>query len=838
MLVIPPHLPVHFLENNVFLKCPKPILLFFLVLTNSFLIAQTATITGIVFDTNKNPLTNVNIVSGSHGTTTDENGHYRLIVDADTQISISFSHIGFKEVTLLDFILTTNETFEFHPILSTKTEQVSEVSITATGNKISKIISISPGTVRKMPSANAGVESILKLLPSVSSNNELSTQYAVRGGNYDENLVYVNDIEVYRPFLIRSGQQEGLGFSNSDLIQKLEFSSGGFQSKYGDKLSSVLDITYKVPIDFAVNLNLSLLGTSASVESVSKNEKFSALLGLRHRDNRVLVNSKQTKSNFDPVFYDVQTYLTYRFSKKFHLNFLGTFSSNNYKNQPLSRQTNFGTLNEPRSLTVFYQGRENNRFNTALGAMKADYFLNDNVVLKLISSIYHTTEEERSDIIAQYRIGSVNTDLSDDNLGKPTVPEDFGAQIKRARNDLDALIHNFKHKGTYAKDGNVLEWGVEFKREDIRDQIRESEFLDSAGYFIRPPLTGDGNNEPYEPFNDPLVAYNNIQSRNNVITNRISGFVQFGKKTEWKNHHVYYNLGLRAQQWTVSSSNEKKSMAILSPRLQFALKPDWEKDMTFHISGGIYQQPPFYRELRNKDGLVNVNVKAQKSVQFVLGNDYSFSLWKRPFILKNEVFYKNLTNVNPYTLEDVRIRYAAENNTKAYAYGIETRLSGAFVPGTESWISLGFLKTKENIHNQGFISRPTDQRFNLGLLFQDYVPNYPNIKMYLNLVYNTGLPGGSPNYADPYEYQNRLRDYKRADLGISYIFAERNNPYPKGHWLASFEELNVGIEIFNLFNNQNSITNTWVRDVESKQQFAVPNFMTSRVLNIKLGMRF
>jgi len=822
------------------LKCPK-LFFFFLLLCPIFhLKAQTASIIGVVLDEGNNPLANVNITSASNGTYSDANGFYLLTVIADMQNSVTFSHLGHKNVVLEGIILTTNETYEFNPVMKTDVLQVDGVVVTPTGEKsVEGITTISPEIVRKIPGANAGVENVLKLLPGVSSNNELSTQYSVRGGNYDENLVYVNDIEVYRPFLIRSGQQEGLSFVNSSMVQRLEFSSGGFQAQYGDKLSSVLDITYKNPTDFGLQIEANLLGAGATMETLSKNKNFSSVTGLRYRDNSLLVNSQQTKTNFNPTFADAQSYLTYRFSRRFHLNFLGNISLNDYRNQPLTRQTNFGTLDNPQALVVFYQGQENNKFNTILGALKADYFLNDNVTLKLISSLYHTTEEEYSDVIAEYELGEVNTDLGSTNLGEVTSSRGIGAQFNRARNDLDALILNVTHKGRYTKNGRALEWGFKYTHEDIRDQIRESEFIDSAGFSIRPPLSEFINNQPQEPFNAPIVPFDGISALNFVKTNRFSGFAQYSRQAKWKSHDIYYNMGLRAQYWTVSGENvSKTSHTIFSPRAQFAIKPDWDKDMLFRVATGIYQQPPFYRELRDATGTIQPGVKAQKSLHLVLGNEYSFTLWNRPFKVVSEAYYKKLSNVNPYTLEDVRIRYAANNNAKAYAYGFDIRMNGAFVPGTESWVSLGYLKTEENIEERGYISRPTDQRFKLAILFQDYIPTIPNLRMYLNLVYNTGVPGGSPNYADPYIFQNRLRDYKRADLGISHIFVDTNKKYPKNHWLYRFKELNVGFEIFNLFNNQNSITNTWVRDVDSKQQFAVPNFMTTRVLNLKLRMRF
>lgn len=822
------------------MKCLKTFFFLILLLPSLSLQGQSASITGIVLDEENNPISKVNITTPDSGTFSDENGFYLLELISDRETKITFSHLGLKNVIVENLILNTNEIFEFNPIMKADAIQVDGVTVTPTGEKdVEGITTISPKLVRRIPGANAGVENILKLLPGVTSNNELSTQYSVRGGNYDENLVYINEIEVYRPFLIRSAQQEGLSFVNSDLTQSLKFSPGGFQAKYGDKLSSVLDITYKNPTSFEVQLDLSFLGASASVETLSKNKKFGSITGVRYRNNGLLVNSQQTNANFNPVFIDLQSYSTYRFTNKFDLGFLGNISINDYQNEPLNRQTNFGTLNEPKSLTVFYEGNENNKYSTAFGALKGTYHLNDAIDLKLISSIYHTTEEEYSDIIAAYELGGVDTDPGGDSLGQPTASRGVGSQFNRTRNDLDALIFNLQHKGIYRKNDAKIEWGAKYTHEDIRDQLRESEFIDSAGFSVRPPFPEFTNNEPDEPFTEELVAYTGLNATNFIKTNRFTVFAQFSERDQWGETDIYYNIGIRGHLWAISGTDVPKvTQSVFSPRAQFALKPNWKRDIVFRLSGGVYHQPPFYRELRDSTGTVRSNVKAQKSIHAVFGTEYSFKLWERPFNLTGEIYYKDLKNVNPYTLDDVRIRYSASNNTIAYAYGAELRMNGAFVPGTESWISIGYLKTEENRDSRGYIARPTDQRLKLGILFQDYIPNIPNLKMYLNLVYNTGVPGGSPSYADPYIFQNRLNDYKRADLGISYIFVDADKKYPRKHWLNRFKELSAGFEIFNMFNNQNSITNTWVRDVDSKNEFAIPNFMTSRVLNLRLKMRF
>lgn len=822
------------------MKCYQTVVLLIILCLSVYLRGQTATITGLVFDEEQNVLEGVNITSGKWGTATDSNGFFLLQVTAEQENTIIFSHVGHEDIILENLVLNTSEIFEINPVLKINITQIAGVTISPTGEKtLEQITFIPPEIVRNIPGINAGVENILKLLPGVSSNNELSTQYSVRGGNYDENLVYVNEIEVYRPFLIRSAQQEGHSFVNSSLVKKIKFSAGGFQAKYGDKLSSVLDITYKDPVNFGAELDFSLLGASMAVETISKNGKLSQITGIRYKNNLLLLNSLDTQANLNPVFADIQSYFTYKITNKLHLNFLGNISINDYQNRPLNRQTNFGTLSEPKALVVHFDGNENIRYKTALGALKANYFVNNDLSLKLISSIYHTIEEEHSDVIARYGIGEIDTDLASETLGIVTSSRSVGSQINRARNDLDALIFNLEHKGHYSKQNKQLQWGIKYTHEDIRDQLRESEFIDSAGYSIRPPLPEYVNNQPEIPFNAPLFPWVGKSARNFVKINRLSAFGQFSDQKTLGTNDIYYNVGIRAQNWNLNGENiSKNPQLIVSPRFQFALKPQWKNDVLFKFSSGIYHQPPFYRELRNEEGQVQSNVKAQKAMHFVLGNEYSFLLWNRPFTLIGEAYYKKLNNVNTYTIEDLRIRYAANNKAEAYVYGFETRLNGAFVPGTESWISLGFLKTEENIENRGYISRPTDQRFKLGILFQDYVPDIPDLKMYLNLVYNSGVPGGSPSYADPYIFQNRLRDFKRADLGISHIFVNENKSYPKDHWLYKFKELSVGIEIFNLFNNKNSITNTWVRDVESKTEYAIPNYLTGRVLNLRLKMRF
>jgi hypothetical protein len=550
-----------------------------------------------------------------------------------------------------------------------------------------------------------------------------------------------------------------------------------------------------------------------------------------------LVKSQETQTNFTPSFADVQTNINYQASAKWQWSFLGNISQNKYQYQPLTRQTKFGTIDNPMALTVFYEGQEKDKYDTYFGALKTTFNVSDNFTLKFIGSIFHTLEQEYFDIFAQYRLGEVDASIGSETFGDVAFTRGIGSQLSHARNDLDALIVNTEIKGFHDWKESQFEWGIKYTRESIRDRIIEWEVIDSAGFSLNPPIIDlPKNNQPYSPYTGPLVPYQNIRATNFNSINRFSGYGQWSMKSNIGTSEVWYNAGVRMHTWEVLGATIiGKSQTTFSPRAQFAIKPDWEKDMVFRLSGGFYHQPPFYRELRDSDGKVQPNTEAQQSVHVVLGNDYSFKMWNRPFKLVSELYYKALTNVNTYTIDNVRIRYAANNDATAYAQGLDVRLNGEFVPGTESWFSFGYLKTEENSNEKGFIARPTDQRLKFGLLFQDYMPAIPSLKLYLNLVYNTGLPGGSPSYADPYLYQNRLNDYRRVDVGFSKVFIDHATKKENNTgWLKDFRELAIGLEIFNLFDNQNAITNTWVRDVYSKNQYAIPNYMTTRVFNVKL----
>ncbi|MDA9339531.1 TonB-dependent receptor [Polaribacter sp.] len=811
--------------------------LFLFILLPTLMCAQTTTILrGVIKDTKKQPIEGVNIQFNNVGTTSDENGNYSIRIPLNLSITLVYSHLAHYSFSK-NITATSKNVMRFSPTLTPKTETLEEIVVKNNKKNAAGVTKIDVLKAKNIIGPNAGVENVLMTLPGVNNNNELSTQYNVRGGNFDENLVYVNGIEIYRPFLIRSGQQEGLSFINSNMVKNINFSAGGFQAKYGDKLSSVLDITYRDAKEKSATIDASILGGSITLEGQFLDKKLSAITGIRYRDNSLFVNSKQVETNFKPKFTDVQSFLSYKATDALTLNFLGNFSLNNYNYTPISRRTRFGTVNAPIELTVFYDGQEKNNYLTLFGALSANYEVNDAINLTATASSYNTQEEEYFDIAAAYNLGEVDANVGSEDFGEVEFSEGIGSQLNHARNDLDALISNFQLKGTYENGALEISAGLKYQHEDIKDRIREWEIIDSLGFSVRPPLTA-GNNQPYVSFEGPILPFQNIRADNKVQINRVSGFVQLNEKRSWIEHEIWYSIGVRAQNWYVTGNGiTSKNQTTISPRAQFAIKPDWSQDMLFRISGGWYSQPPSYRELKDYNGQLNVNVKAQKSIHFVSGMEYSFQMWKRPFKLTTEIYYKDLSNINAYSIDNVRIRYRADNKTTGYANGVDVRLNGEFIAGSESWVSLGYLKTMENIDSQGNIARPSDQRLKFGILFQDYVPNLPDLKAYLNLVFNTGVPGGSPSYASPYNFQNRLRDYKRADLGVSYVFASAKKQFTTG-LLSNFKELTAGLELFNMFDIQNAITNTWVRDVYSKTQFGVPNFMTGRVLNFKIGMKF
>jgi hypothetical protein len=562
----------------------------------------------------------------------------------------------------------------------------------------------------------------------------------------------------------------------------------------------------------------------------------SAMFGLRYRNHSMFLDAGEISSSIRPEHLDAQAYVSLLPQERFRVDLLGHLSVNSYRYEPETRRTKFGSLLDPRELVVFYEGQEKDRYRTSYAALRGLYIVNDHCNAELSTSLYHSKEKEHFDIAAEYNVGELNTDIGSDDFGSLEDFSAIGSQINHARNGIDGLYLKGNVKVNYRKDNSRLEFGMTLAKEDFRDRLKEWEVIDSVGFHIRPP-DHQLNEQPYEPFVGPLLPFQSIDAYNELIINRVYGFIQYSKRKDIATGTAWFNLGVRGHRWQVKHRENNFNDAVVSARGQLAFQPDWTSDMVFRLSGGLYHQPPSLKELRDLEGNVNIKVRAQRSAHLVLAHHYGFRLWNRPFKLETELYYKDLSDLNRYTLDNVRIRYLANNDARGYATGIDIRLNGEFVPGTESWISMGLLKTEEKENGRSYLARPTDQRFKFAMMFQDYVPNIPHLKMYLNLIYNSGLPGGSPAYADPYDYTFRLNAYKRADLGISYVLSEAQG-WKDSRFGKNMNYLAVGFQLFNMFDVRNSITTTWVRDAYSKSFYGVPNYMSPRVFNLTVDLRF
>ncbi len=814
------------------------ILALFLITGFADVFAQ-AYLSGIITDQEKDGifLANIAVQGSQYGTMTDENGNFRMEVPSGKEIKIVISCIGFK--SFISFVkLEKNEIRRIDIEMETEVKEFEEVSIFARSENATTLRRINVDDLKYAPTTTGSVESLIKTLPGVSSNNELSTQFSVRGGNYDENLIYVNDIEIYRPFLVRSGQQEGLSFINSDLVSSLRFSAGGFDAMYGDKMSSVLDITYREPKKFAGSASVSLLGGSIHLEGLSKDEKFSFLSGFRYKTTAYLLNSLDVEGEYNPQFSDFQALLKYRISSKLELSFLGNAGLNQYNFVPKRKSTDFGTSNTPLNLTIFYQGNEVDQFDTYQGAFTLSYKPTKSLKLKLISSGFSTRERETFDILGQYLINELDNTIGSETYGDSILNIGIGSFLDHARNNLDALVYSIKHIGEYESLNHKIKWGMEYEQLEISDRLSEWSLIDSAGYSL------PRNNESLELFDV-------IKGENQISNTRISAYLQdtWGFRSE--HHDFYLTAGLRAIY--IGLNNE----FLVSPRGILTYKPAWERNMMFHASAGIYYQPPFYKEMRNPRGAVNKELESQKSIHYLLGGDYLFKAWDRPFKFTTELYYKQLSMLVPYKVDNVRIRYAGENMAKGYAKGIDFKINGEFVRNAESWASLSFLKTEEDIagdaylmeppneepymYYPGYYPRPADQLMNFGLYFQDYLPNYPDFKVHLSFLYGSRLPYSSP-LKDRYDEIYRLPPYRRVDIGFSKILKSREDILQEGNPFRHFEDIWISAEIFNLLGIQNTISYLWVRTVSNQEGvpgiFGVPNYLTSRRFNIKLSVRF
>jgi hypothetical protein len=811
-----------------------------------------ATIKGVLKDSLGFSLeaVNVGILGTSQGTYTNKKGEYKLDVPADKEITIVFSYIGFKQERRV-VTLSQGEVLELDLILLLSSSNIEEVIISDEPTRRSTLTRIDPKIVTKVPSATGNFEAILFSQAGVVSNNEMSSQYSVRGGNFDENLVYVNDIEIYRPFLVRSGQQEGLSFINPDMVSSILFSTGGFESRYGDKMSSVLDVRYREPRAFASTVSGSLQGAFVHVEDASKDYRFTQIHGFRYRTNRYILNSLDTDGDYRPAFTDYQTYLTYDINDKVEVAFLGNYSRNKYQFIPETRETDFGTINEALRLTVFFEGQEVNDFETYMGAFTTTYRPRKNVKLKFITSAFRSVERETFDIEGAYRLSELERDLGSENFGNEAFVRGVGGFINHARNELDAIVANAYHRGTWnlPEKDMELQWGLRLQHEDIIDKFKEWDYIDSAGYSV-----------PQAP-KDRIDMREVIVAQNALQTNRIMGYTQWSKVWDLDSNEISLNAGARFNYWDFNDQ------LLFSPRATLAFVPNWEKNYLFRFSWGYYQQPPFYREMRNLFGQLNPNIKAQTSVHYVLGVDHDFKLWNRPFKMITEVYYKDMKNLIPYEIENVRLRYYATNNAVGYARGIDLKINGEFVKGIDSWVSLGVMDTREDLLDDkyyeyynaagdkiifgytsdqtavdsvkfepGYIPRPTDQRVTFGLFFQDYLPKNPTYKMHLNLLFGSGMPFGPPTY-ERYKDTLRIPPYRRVDIGFSKQLLSENRSNAQNGIFKHFKSMWISVEIFNLLQVSNTISYLWVQDIRG-MQYAIPNYLTSRQLNVRFIASF
>ncbi|MFT3935643.1 MAG: TonB-dependent receptor [Chitinophagaceae bacterium] len=806
---------------------------------------KTATVSGRILDANENPLGKVNITILGRSTgvaTTTDSGTFSIRVPADKAFALVFSHAGFK-TEQRNFLLNQNEAEKITLRMEPGARELQEVVVTdQRPRREAGLVAINPKQAINIPSPTGGIESLIKVF--VGSNNELTSNYSVRGGNYDENLIYVNDFEVFRPYLVRSGQQEGLSFINPEMTRSVSFYNGGFQARYGDKMSSVLDIQYKKPKKFAGSAYVSLLEQGLHLEGISKNNKFTYLVGVRNKSNRNLLASQETKGNYVPSSSDLQALLTYQFTPKLSAELFGNFSQTKftlipeYSQQTASVFSPYYTANL--GLDIFFEGKEEDRYRTNMVGLSIIQQIRKNLRLKWMGSFFQDNEKESLDISGTYLFGERDFDKSKPTFGLIVNPLGAGVFQNHARNQLNIDVWNISHKGYYDIGRHAVQWGLSADRQTIHDKLNEWQYQDSAGYSL-----------PYNT--SQLSLFSVLKSSADLTINRFSGFVQDNIAFHDSSDFIL-QIGARF------NYNDLNKEFLVSPRAGLSWKPSrWKKDIVFRGALGIYDQPPFYRELRRYDGTVNTNLKAQKSWQVSGGFDYSFvGLNGRPMRLTTEAYYKGMHDVVPYDIDNVRLRYFGENSAKAYATGIEMRLFGELVKDAESWVSLGIMNTKEKIAGatyynytldslnqpkdstlmqQGWVRRPTDRLITFGLFFQDYLSTNKNFKVYLNTLYGSNLPYNIPGSV---KYRNALiiEPYIRVDIGFSALLLDSDRSKRRSHSpFRDFENIWATLEVFNLIDRANTISYLLIKDF-SNTTYSIPNRLTPRLLNLKLVARF
>ena len=776
---------------------------------------------------------NVGIVSLSRpvGDVTDRRGAYSLTIPTEDSVTIRFSMAGYQpqeyRLRCLSGATVTLDVQLRSGTLLPEFEVATDKTRTTTFTQIS---------VEKLSSTvgpSGGVESLIKTLPDVASNNELSSQYNVRGGSFDENLVYINGIEIYRPMLIRSGEQEGLSIISPDLVDHILFSPGGFDATYGDRMSSVLDITYSRPTEFRAKGSLSLLGGSASVQGLV-GDRFTYSAALRKHTNRYIFRSLDTKGDYTSDYTDLQTILSYRLSDRLSASYLGVYTHNDYGLVPTDRSTAFGNMMESLRLDCYFDGQEIDSYSTLLHALTLDYLPSDDWQLRWINALQSSGEQENYDIQCQYWLRQALVG----SLTDSTFDRGVGTFLDHARNAVHTTIASSELKATRFAPLGAWDLGLKYQYEQISARIREWTYIDSAGYGIPShlPSWGDPANMPY-----PTLLQNFCHADNRVTTQRLSAYAQ--RELDFntgRNTDLSFILGLRAQYYSIAfpqlDSAANRGL-LVSPRLSASLKPDWQRDLLFRLSAGIYHQAPFYREFQYPDGSLNTHILPQHSYQATYTVDYNFRLFQKPFKLTADLYYKYITNLITYTVDNLRIRYDATNDAVGYATGLSLRLNGEVVDGLESWASLSLMKAQEDLpgDGRGWVDRPTDQRISFKLFFQDYVPDIPYWRMSLSLI----ASGGTPvlrHSSTGVRNLTRLPAYYRIDWGNSIHISKLRRCQ---HWrlFHYVDDLMLGVEVFNLFDYHNCVSYLWIADTEN-QYHPVPNYLTGRQLNVKLTVEF
>lgn len=797
---------------------------------------EKAEVLGTIRDDKGKPLelVTVLVLELNSGVASSSDGSYQLDLPPSRNLRIIFKYLGYEEVQQI-VRLKPGEKKKLDVVMKMTSIGIADVTVEDRMQRTTGIVKLDPKLNSSLANPSGNFEMLLQAAGARPSQ-ELSSQYTVRGGNFDENLVYVNDIEIYRPVLVRSGQQEGMSFINPDMVGAIQFSAGGFEARYGDKMSSVLDVRYRKPESFKTTVQAGLMGANVTTEGRMKDNKMTYLIGGRYRTLSNLLGTLDTQGEYQPVSTDLQGYFTYTPNPKWEYGLLLSYNQNDFTVVPENRETVFGTVREALQLRVFFDGQEVTRFKTFTAGATATFKPQPRVQLKFIASAYTSDERENFDVEGAWLLNQLDTEIGSENFGKVAFTRGIGGFQDYARNQLTVQVYALEHKGYYQTlTSGYLQWGLRLQREAIADRLMEWKHIDSAAFALpgRGPLS-----------NDVVNLYETIYAANRVDASRISGYVQ---DTYLLNDLYDLNLtaGVRFNYWTYSNE------LLVSPRAELAFKPRWERDWVFRTAVGLYGQPAFYREMRDPFGVLNPAIRAQRAIHYVVGGDHTFKAWDRTFRFVTELFYKDMYQIVPYELDNVRLRYLGSNNARAYAQGIDFRINGEFVYSLQSWASLSFMKTGENIlgdtylnpdgsstgEEVGYIPRPSDQRMTFNIMFQDYLPIDPSYRVHLNVVYGSRLPYGPPNY-DRAGDTLRMPPYRRVDIGFAKQLVGANTKRQvKGGFWKNFNSIWLNAEVFNLLQVNNTISYLWIVDTEGFQQ-AVPNYLTARMLNLRLIAEF